>query len=129
MARTKLNRQKQTIETSAAAEQDTGKVWVDGRPIYRKVIRGTFNVTASASIPVAHGISGLTTSLEIISLSGGLKIGAGAVSGGQMQVFNQYREIAGNWLGFTSFDQTNIVFTSSFAWGTSWVTAIIEYVK
>jgi len=112
----------------SAAEIDTGKIWVDGRIIYRKVIRGNFNVVVG-SFTVPHGISGLSSSLEVVSMSGGFKIGNGTVAGGQMQVFNQYRETSGNWMTMTALDATNLSFASSFGWGTSWITCVLEYVK
>lgn len=127
MARTKAVRQTQTIETFTTAEQDTGKVWVDGRPIYRKVIRGQVTLSTSTVTTVAHGISGLTSAWELISFTAGVKIGAGSNNGSEVAVM--HREMAGNWTWLTSFTTTNMSFASSYAWGSSYYTVIMEYVK
>lgn len=123
----KITRQTQSAEVYTAAEQDTGKIWVDGRTIYRKVLRGQFTI-ASGSNNIVHGVSGMTSSLELVSMQGGLKIGAGGVTGGQEQSL-WYRETGGNWINFVSIDATNMLFTSSFAWGNSYYSIIMEYVK
>ena len=48
------------------AEQDTGQKWIDGRPIYRKVVRGAVNMTGNSTSRLAHGIQGLTNRWELI---------------------------------------------------------------
>ena len=50
----------------STTEQNTGRLWIDGKPIYRKEINlGTLTDTTPKSVP--HGISNLDT---VISLSG-----------------------------------------------------------
>lgn len=110
----------------SATEQDTGKTWVDGRPIYRKVLRGQLNVSAIA-MTIAHGIS-FTANMEIISVQGFIKLGQGS-GGGDMQSLQMYRELAGNWIGITTIQTANIQITSSFAWGLSYYVITLEYVK
>lgn len=123
----KIKKQFQETEVYTNAEQDTGKVWIDGRVIYRRIIRGTINVVVGANT-VAHGITGMSTSHELISHNGYVKLGSGTVASAGLQVL-QHRETGGNWFLFEGMDTTNVTFTSSFAWGTSWVGLIIEYVK
>lgn len=110
----------------SSTETLTGNVWVDGRPVYRKVIRT--NVTlVSGTANVVHGISGLTTSWEVVRITTGIKI-TGANNVGT-QISTWHRESAGNWVMVTDLDTTNITVTGSFAWGSSWLTVVMEYVK
>lgn len=114
-----------SVDVYSTTEFDTGKKWVDGRPIYRKVFRGTMNVIAG-TINVAHGISA-TTSWEVVSFVGGVKIASTTVVGSQVALM--HREAGGNWVWLVDADITNLVYQSSFAWGTSWYTVVMEYVK
>lgn len=110
----------------STVEVPTGEIWVDGRPVYRKVIRT--NVTlVSGTANVVHGISGLTTSWEVVRITTGIKI-TGANNVGT-QISTWHRESAGNWVMVTDLDTTNITVTGSFAWGSSWLTVVMEYVK
>lgn len=111
----------------SSSEVNTGKVWVDSRPIYRKVLRGQFTIATGAN-NIAHGIVSMTSSLEIISINGGIKLGQTSVAGGQEQLLG-YRETGGNWIHPISVDTTNVIITSSFAWGNSYYSIILEYVK
>lgn len=45
-----------SINDYSTSETNTGKKWIDGKPIYRKVITGTTS-TKDAAFNVAHGIS------------------------------------------------------------------------
>jgi hypothetical protein len=110
----------------SATETDTGRVWVDGSPIYRKVLRGQVTITLSSSNTIAHGIT-LTNTMQIISVNGGLKIGSTA-TGNQMQPLH-YHESGGNFLYYTGADLTNLTFWASFAWGSTHYEIILEYVK
>ena len=110
----------------SSSEVDTGKKWYDGRTIYSKVIDTTFSVAASGSNNVAHGISGLTGTCAFISAVGGINLGSTTSTTAQSLY---YRETGGNWISLVSFNATNLVFASSFAWGTSRVIVQLEYVK
>lgn len=44
------------VDTYSTSEVKTNKVWVDGKPIYRKVITGT-TTTKDTAFNVAHGVS------------------------------------------------------------------------
>ena len=126
MAR-KLNKKQVVGFDYTSTEQDTGEKWIDGRIVYRKVVTGNFNCIAG-TIAIAHGISGLTTSHQVISLTGSIKLGAatGVAAGTQSLA---YRESGGNFIHWNGFDQTSFSLQSSFAWGSSWVTVVMTYVK
>lgn len=109
----------------STSETDTGKKWTDGSTIYRKVINTTFTAISGAT-NVAHGISGLTSSMKMISVSGGFNIGSSSDSTKQRL---HYREASGNWMNLESIDTTNVVVRASFAWGTSRLILVLEYVK
>lgn len=125
MAKQQLN-SAQTKNTVSSAEVDTGKLWIDGRTIYRKAITGTINIIVGDT-NLAHGISGLTTSFLPLSVAGSIAIGGGATNITKQSF--QYRETGGNWCSHTATDQTNLIFRASFAWGSSYVSAVMEYVK
>ena len=44
------------LQTYSTNEVDTGKTWVDGKKIYRKVLTGT-TTTTNAAFSISHGIS------------------------------------------------------------------------
>lgn len=109
------------------AEQDTGQKWIDGRTIYRKVVRGTVNMTGNGTSMLAHGIAGLTNRWELISYYGNIQLG-GALSNNLVKqalpyIENTYQS------GITSIDQTNITISGSYQWGNSEVSIVLEYVK
>lgn len=113
----------------STSEIDTGKVWIDGRTIYRKVLRGSFNATAS-TFTINHGISGLTTSYLMISFTGGWKIGNGGSQVGVQMQSLMYREYpSGNYMFFNGIDQTKFFVTCSYGWGPTFYQIILEYVK
>lgn len=118
-----------TVDKYSATETNTGKLWVDARPIYRKVLRGGITIAATQTNNIAHGISGLTSAWEIINISGGIKPTVGLSNNGNQNVTLFYRETTGNWMGITSVDLTNIVLSSSYPWAGSWYCIILEYVK
>jgi len=111
----------------SSQETLTGEVWVDGRPVYRKVVRGQVNLI-NGSTNVAHGITGLTAAWELLRCSGGTKYSAASNSGGQV-ILNSHREAGGNWNNIDSVDQTNIQWVGSFGWGNSYFELVLEYVK
>lgn len=125
MAKQQLN-SAQTKNVISSSEVDTGKTWLDGRPIYRKTFEGTINIiNGDSSIP--HLISGLTSSFMVLSTTGGIAI-AGNATKTSKQTF-QYREAGGNWCSLVEITGTNITFRSSWAWGSSYVVVIMEYIK
>ena len=109
------------------AEQDTGQKWIDGRPIYRKVVRGTVNMTGNSTSMLAHGIAGLTNRWELISYYGNMRLG-GTLSNNPVKQALPYVENT-HQSGITSIDQTNITISGSYPWGNSEVSIVLEYVK
>lgn len=116
-----------SVDVYSATETDTGKKWVDGRAIYRKVLRGQIVLVSSLVNTIPHGVSGFTTSMEIVSLQGGFKLNNSSVAGGGMQTFF-YRE-SSVFANVVTVDSTNIVVAATFAWGNSYYNIIMEYVK
>ena len=108
-------------------EQDTGQKWIDGRPIYRKVVRGTVNMTGNSTSMLAHGIAGLTNRWELISYYGNMRLG-GTLSNNATKQALPYIENT-HQSGVTSIDQTNIIISGSYPWGHSDVSLVLEYVK
>lgn len=108
-------------------EQDTGQKWIDGRPIYRKVVRGTVNMTGNSTSMLAHGIAGLTNRWELISYYGNMRLG-GTLSNNPVKQALPYVENT-HQSGITSIDQTNITISGSYPWGNSEVSIVLEYVK
>lgn len=112
----------------STSEIDTGMVWIDGRPIYRKVVRGTVNVVGghnTSSLP--HGIQGLTGRWELIKYYGNMRLG-GVLSNNPIKQALPHIE-GTHQSGITSIDQTNITISGSYAWGSSEVSIVLEYVK
>ena len=109
-------------------EVDTGKKWIDGRPIYRKVVRGTVNMTGgfnTSNLP--HGIQGLTSAWELIRYYGNMRL-SGSLNNNPIKQALPYIEGA-HQSGVTSIDQTNITISGSYNWGNSEVSIVLEYVK
>lgn len=110
------------------AEQDTGQKWIDGRPIYRKVVRGTVNMTGgfnTSNLP--HGIQGLSNRWELIRYYGNMRL-SGVLSNNPIKQALPYIE-GTHQSGITSIDQTNITISGSYNWGNSEVSIVLEYVK
>lgn len=109
-------------------EKNTGKKWIDGRPIFRKVVRGVVNMTGgynTSSLP--HGITGLTDAWELISWSGNMRL-SGVLSNNPIKQALPYIE-GTHQAGITSIDKTNITISGSYTWGNSEVSVTMEYVK
>lgn len=109
-------------------EQDTGQKWIDGRPIYRKVVRGTVNMTGgfnTSNLP--HGIQGLTSAWELIRYYGNMRL-SGSLNNNPVKQALPYIEST-HQSGITSIDQTNITISGSYPWGNSEVSIVLEYVK
>lgn len=108
-------------------EQDTGQKWIDGRPIYRKVVRGTVNMTGNSTSKLAHGIQGLTNSWELIGYYGNMRLG-GTLSNNPVKQALPYVENT-HQSGITSIDATHVTISGSYPWGNSEVSVVLEYVK
>ena len=108
-------------------EQDTGQKWIDGRPIYRKVVRGTVNMTGNSTSRLAHGIQGLTSRWELIKYYGNMRLG-GTLSNNLTKQALPYVENT-HQSGITSIDDTSVTISGSYPWGNSEVSIVLEYVK
>lgn len=108
-------------------EQDTGQKWIDGRPIYRKVVRGTVNMTGGATSILPHGIQGLTSRWELIRYYGNMRLG-GTLSNNPRKQALPYIENT-HQSGITSIDETTVAISGSYPWGNSEISIVLEYVK
>lgn len=121
--------QSQTKFVYSTSEQDTGKIWVDGRTVYRKVLQGQVNLI-NGFTSVAHGISGITTSVLLVSATGSVKIGnANGTSSSTLQTLTYAEGTGSPHMYVTGMDATNLIFKASFAWGSSFYSVVLEYVK
>jgi len=112
----------------STSEIDTGRVWIDGRPIYRKVVRGTVNMVGGNNTSILpHGITGLTNAWELTSWSGNMRL-SGVLSNNSIKQALPYIE-GTHQAGITSIDKTNIAISGSYPWGSSEVSLVLEYVK
>ena len=108
-------------------EQDTGQKWIDGRPIYRKVVRGAVNMTGGGTSNLAHNIQGLTSRWELIKYCGNMRLG-GTLSNNLVKQALPYIENT-HQAGITSIDTTYVTISGSYPWGNSEVSLVLEYVK
>ena len=106
---------------------DTGKKWIDGRPIFRKVVRGIVNMTGNSTSKLAHGIQDLTNSWELIGYYGNMRLG-GTLSNSLVKQTLPYIENT-HQSGITSIDATHVTISGSYPWGNSEVSVVLEYVK
>ena len=111
----------------STSEIDTGRVWIDGRPIYRKVVRGTVNMTGNSTSMLAHGIQGLTNRWELIRYYGNMRLG-GTLSNNPVKQALPYVENT-HQSGITSIDATHVTISGSYPWGNSEISIVLEYVK
>jgi hypothetical protein len=111
----------------STSEIDTGRVWIDGRPIYRKVIRGAVNMTGNSTSRLAHGIQGLTSRWELIKYYGNMRLG-GTLSNNTVKQALPYIENV-HQSGITSIDETTVTISGSYPWGNSEISIVLEYVK
>lgn len=109
-------------------EQDTGQKWIDGRTIYRKVVRGTVNMTGGYNTSkLPHDIQGLTNKWELIKYYGNMRLG-GVLSNNPIKQALPYIE-GTHQSGITSIDSTDVIVSGSYSWGNSEVSVVLEYVK
>lgn len=111
----------------STSEIDTGMVWIDGRPIYRKVVRGTVNMTGNSTSRLAHGIQGLTNRWELIKYYGNMRLG-GTLSNHLVKQTLPYIENT-HQSGIMSVDDTSVTMSGSYPWGWSEISIVLEYVK
>lgn len=112
----------------STSEIDTGMVWIDGRTIYRKVVRGTVNMTGGYNTSkLPHGIQGLTNKWELIKYYGNMRLG-GVLSNNPIKQALPYIEGV-HQSGITSIDSTDVIVSGSYPWGSSEVSLVLEYVK
>lgn len=116
-----------SLKTYKSTEMDTGQKWIDGRTIYRKVVRGTVNMTGNSTSKLAHGIQGLTNSWELIGYYGNMRLG-GTLSNNLVKQALPYIENT-HQSGITSIDATHVTISGSYPWGNSEVSVVLEYVK
>lgn len=108
-------------------EQDTGQKWIDGRPIYRKVVRGAVNMTGGGTSNLAHNIQGLTSRWELIKYCGNMRLG-GTLSNNLVKQALPYIENT-HQAGVASIDTTYVAISGSYPWGNSEISIVLEYVK
>lgn len=117
-----------SLKAYKSTEMDTGQKWIDGRQIYRKVVRGVVNMIGGNNTSILpHGITGLTDAWELISWSGNMRL-SGVLSNNPIKQALPYIE-GTHQAGITSIDKTNITISGSYAWGSSEVSVTMEYVK
>ena len=108
-------------------EVDSGKTWIDGRKVYRKVIKGKINVIANTNIFYDHGISGLTDNFEVISTRGSIALGGTMNSTPGRSLIPHVED--NQQMGLALISKTQLRFVSSYSWGNSEFTLVVEYVK
>ena len=104
-------------------ETDTGKIWTDGRAIYRKVISAT-NKRIAAGETISHNISNLD---EVVSMTGVLYDGTNNRNYPTVYMNGSTLEVLQ-----CGVNATNIFFSGNLDWNASATrkhTFIIEYVK
>lgn len=111
-------------------EVNTGKTWIDGKPIYRKVIEYTPSQTIGAvgqliSINIAHNISNFE---RPVNISGYVLAGTKYIILPSINTTSTNYNLGTN---ISSIDSTNIVlYILNDTWGTNRTfTFIIEYTK
>lgn len=134
MVKQKTNAQ-QTNKQYSTSEVLTGDTWIDGRPVYRKVVQATVNATtAGQTIQIGHDITGITNGFVVINSYLYVKIGRAVgndQNGGQT---GGYFEGSGgssvNQLNITTIGPTYVDIKFGYgAWGNTWCSVVMEYVK
>lgn len=92
----------------STSETDTGRIWIDGRKIFRKVVNfGTLPNATSKQVP--HGITGISNFVLVRAFSGGTPIPAlGGATSDYMTVWSDTTNI-GIWCGGNKSASTAIV--------------------
>lgn len=109
-------------EVYSTNEIKTNKVWVDGKPIYRKVINYTGTLSAGGNY-IAHNISNLGTVVDAKGYT---------LFGTSYYMMSAY-ETANNFINIKSISSDNVVVQIGSSWGSSFsssgCTLILEYTK
>lgn len=108
------------INNYSTGEQVIGK-WIDGKPLYRKVIQPVIIIGVNATVSVPHGIS---------NLSQVLKVDATFFWSNKTYPFPAIYEDLSKQVAINYIDSTN-VYIKSFGenWSTQITTIILEYTK
>lgn len=110
-------------EVYSTSEIKTNKTWIDGKPIYRKVIFFTTTISANNLFTLAHNISNLSyykITEAVVKSNSGLSYTLPMVG---------YNNSLTDKM-FCYMDATNIYFYSNGAWGSIWTKYVtIEYTK
>ena len=109
--------------TYSTTEQVVG-TWIDGKPIYRKVLNNFLMpelsvISGTVTVTSPHGIANIDTP---ISVRGWI-----TYSGNNLQF--PIISSGGNITSIHYFDDTNIAFRSSEYWSNRYITVIVEYTK
>lgn len=100
--------------------------WINGKPLYRKVITGTLNAVSAGVVyedNVSHGISNIDA---ILMISGGLTRANGSlISFGYTAPYNSSQ----NYFVSVNCNRTELLFRVSSGFETQPFTAILEYTK
>ena len=117
-----------SLRVYESVEIETGKKWIDGRPIYRKVVRGMVNLSGGENRgKLGHGIIGLTAKFDIVSISGEIVLGGTIENSKTKQTLPH---IEGNHrAGIASVTPTNIEIAGTHPWGSCGVSIVMEYAK
>ena len=104
----------------STTERNTGRTWIDGKPIYRKTIDFGL-LPSSSSKDVAHGITTLEKVIQLYGIS----------DNGTYQIPIPHTNTAGLNFSYSTFvDQTNVNITTGGATHTAYYAYItIEYTK
>lgn len=114
------------LGTFSTSEVDTGKVWIDGKPIYSKTYSFNTAIAANTVYTLAHGISNVENIW--IDLSNSFWINTSGRS--YPMVMTNYNSISNTDTATVYADLTNIGIITIGGWNTSWTKNItINYTK
>jgi len=118
----------------STAETLTNKLWTDpvsGQvyPVYRKILVGTIDFnTANKSATIPHGISNLNHWVDHSNIR--MRLGStDPVDGNDMSIPTMEGFGGNNRVYMESASYSNLSFVSTYAYGPSYVEAVLEYTK
>lgn len=114
-----------SISHYSTTETSTGKTWIDGKPIYRKVIV-TSGFTGNATSNIAHGISSIG---DVVDFRFYLKNPTGELILPVPRIGYSGSDFNESFSNYAYISKTNIVFTCGSSSSYSSGYAIIEYTK
>ena len=110
-------------EAYSTSEVKTNKTWIDGKPMYRKVVAFTTTVAANTLFTISHGISNMSfyhIAEVFINSGSGLSYPIPMVG---------YTSSLTDKI-FCYMDANNVYFYTNGAWGQNWTKyVVIEYTK